>query len=97
MSDNPYQVLGVGVDADEEQIRQRYLALVRQFPPDQQPQQFARIRAAYDVLRDPVKSLEKRLFSLESSETLDALAAREKERMRLRRVPTDTLLLLADD
>ena len=97
MSDNPYQVLGVGVDAGEEEIRQRYLTLVRQFPPDQQPEQFARVRAAYDELRDPVKNLRRRLFSPTATDTIEALAAKEYEKMHQRRVPTDALLLLADD
>jgi len=97
VTDNPHQVLGVNSDAREEDIRQRYLELVRRFPPDREPEQFARIRAAYDALRDPVENLSNRLFSLTAADTIDALAAKEREKLLLRHVPTDVLLLLADD
>ena len=35
----------------------RYLELVRQFPPDQAPERFAAVHAAYDALRDPARRL----------------------------------------
>jgi curved DNA-binding protein CbpA len=34
---DPFTVLGVGEDAGDDQIKQRYLALVRAFPPDREP------------------------------------------------------------
>ena len=51
---DPYEQLGLPPSADETEIRQHYLELVRQFPPDRAPERFAEIRAAYDALRDPV-------------------------------------------
>ncbi|MCL5065345.1 MAG: J domain-containing protein [Firmicutes bacterium] len=47
-----YSGLGVSSQADSETIRQRYLELVRRFPPDTHPEDFAEIRQAYDVLND---------------------------------------------
>ena len=38
MIDDPYVVLGIGPEADEKQIRQRYLQLVREHPPERDPQ-----------------------------------------------------------
>ena len=92
----PYEVLGVSADATEEQIRQRYLALVREFPPEQEPKRFAEIRDAYDQLRDPVVSLERRLFNLTAVDTFDTLLAAERQRQRSRRLPTPVLLSLGE-
>ena len=93
---DPYEVLGVSADATEEQIRQRYLALVREFPPEQEPKRFAEIRAAYDQLRDPVASLERRLFNLTAVDTFDTLLAAERQRQRGKRLPTSVLLSLGE-
>ena len=64
MSD-PYEVLGLADDADEAEIRRRYLELVRQSPPDREPERFAAVRAAYDEVRDPVRRLEAQLFRVD--------------------------------
>jgi curved DNA-binding protein CbpA len=59
---DPFMVLGVGEDAGDEQIKQRYLALVRAFPPDREPERFQAYRAAYEALRDQRKRLEAKLL-----------------------------------
>jgi curved DNA-binding protein CbpA len=59
---DPFTVLGVGEDAGDEQIKQRYLALVRAFPPDREPERFQAYRAAYEALRDQRKRLEVKLL-----------------------------------
>ena len=51
---NHYQVLGVERAADERTIKKAYFTLIRQFPPEKHPEEFKRIRAAYEVLSDPV-------------------------------------------
>ncbi len=48
-----YDLLGVARDADAATVRARYLALVREFPPETHPAQFQAIRTAYDILKDP--------------------------------------------
>jgi curved DNA-binding protein CbpA len=60
--DDPFTVLGVGEDAGDEQIKLRYLALVRAFPPDREPERFQAYRAAYEALRDHRKRLESKLL-----------------------------------
>src|SRR5690349_13940605 len=95
MSD-PYAVLGLPVDADEARIRQRYLDLVRQFPPDQAPERFAAIRAAYDDVRDPRRRLEARLFEPGGGDSLVAIAADLRARLLAGRMPVEALLALAD-
>lgn len=91
---DPYTVLGLESHASQEAIRQQYLTLVRQYPPEREPQRFAEIRAAYDELNDPVTSLKRRLFELSTSETLDAIFDRTLTRLRTRRIATDLLLSL---
>jgi curved DNA-binding protein CbpA len=70
---NPYEVLGLPVDSGDEAIRQRYLELVRQNPPDLQPARFAAIRQAYESLRDLDTRLRLKLFEQGKKETLDAI------------------------
>lgn len=49
----PYDVLGIPRDADEGAIRARYLELVKQYPPDREPERFREIRAAFEAMSDP--------------------------------------------
>lgn len=50
---DPYTILGVGHTASLEEIKKAYFALVRQHPPENDPDAFKQIRAAYEQLRDP--------------------------------------------
>ena len=93
---DPYEVLGVQPGSDGAEIRRRYLQLVRQHPPDRQPDHFVEIREAYDQLRDPEKQLESRLFRMETNDSFDAIIADVKQRLRAARIPTETLLSLAE-
>jgi DnaJ-class molecular chaperone len=96
MSD-PYAVLGLARDADLAAIRQRYLDLVRQFPPDQAPERFAAIRSAYDEVRDPKRRLAVRLFELEGADSLEAIAADLRARLVAGRMTVAALLALAEE
>jgi curved DNA-binding protein CbpA len=91
MSD-PYEVLGLPADSDDEAIRRRYLELVRQFPPEHQPQKFAAVRAAYEALRDLNTRLRYRLFEAGKRETIDALIEEIACRSPRRRMSLKTLL-----
>lgn len=97
MSD-PHEVLGLPRSADEAETRRRYLELVRQSPPDRDPARFAEIRAAYDRVRDPDRRLEAQLFEVDSRDTLEAIAAEVRSRLRARlgHAPLDDLLALAE-
>lgn len=50
----PFRVLGLPADAGEKQVRQRYLELVRQFPPEHEPERFQEIHGAYLAAKDPL-------------------------------------------
>lgn len=93
---DPYEVLGLDGASDEAAIRQRYLELVRQHPPERDAERFAQIREAYDALRDPVRRMNARLFEVRTHDSFDAIHAEALKRLRSARIPTDTLLSLAD-
>lgn len=61
---DPYAELGLAETATEAEIKQAYFALVRQHPPETDPQGFKRIRAAYERLRTPEKRLETDMLRL---------------------------------
>jgi hypothetical protein len=73
---DPFSILGVGEDADDDQIKQRYLSLVRLFPPDREPERFQAYRAAYEALSDQRKRLETKVLT-----TRDAALARIKSHL----------------
>jgi curved DNA-binding protein CbpA len=93
---NPYETLGLPAEADEAQIRSRYLQLVKEFPPDRAPERFATIRAAYDELRNPAALLEKQLFALTTHDSLEALQLDIVRRLEASRFPMALILSLAD-
>ena len=49
---DPFEILGLAVDSDDAAIRRRYLELVKQFSPEHHPEKFAKIRQAYESLKD---------------------------------------------
>lgn len=59
-SADPFLVLGLPRDAGEAEVRARYLALVKQFPPERDPEKFREIRTAFEASKDPL-SIARRL------------------------------------
>jgi curved DNA-binding protein CbpA len=70
---DPYAVLGLPADSDDETIRRRYLELVKRFSPEHHPEKFASIRNAYERLRDLETRLNYRLFEAGKTESIDAI------------------------
>lgn len=89
---DPYEVLGLPPDADDETIRRRYLELVRQFTPEHQPEKFAAIRAAYDNLKDLTLRLRHQLFDCGRNESVHALIEELACRSPSRRLSLEALL-----
>jgi curved DNA-binding protein CbpA len=52
---DPREVLGVSPNAGEEEIRAAYLRKVKEYPPDRAPEEFEKVRNAFETLRDPRK------------------------------------------
>ena len=51
---NAHLILDLKSDASPEELRKAYLNLVRQHPPDRDPEKFRDIHAAYQLLIDPL-------------------------------------------
>lgn len=93
MSD-PFAILGIDAGADDAAIRARYLDLVRQFPPEQAPDRFAAIRAAFERIKTRDDRLRWRLFEAGRHDTLDTIIE-ETMSSSPRRRPTVADLLAA--
>jgi DnaJ-class molecular chaperone len=92
----PNELFGLPSDADEAQIRNRYLELVREFPPDRAPERFAEIREAYDALRDPLPRAERRLFHFSSHDSMKQLQTDIRKHLAAAPLTMDVLLSLAE-
>lgn len=60
--DDHYKVLGLRSNSRQERVKEKYIELVKQYPPEQYPEEFERIRRAYETLRDPIKRQEYNLW-----------------------------------
>ena len=63
---NPYETLGISQKADDDQVRQAYLDLIRRYPPDRFPERFAAISESYQTLKDENSRLQYALFNTDS-------------------------------
>lgn len=70
---DPFLELGLPPESDDAAIRARYLELVKRYPPEQYPQRFARLREAYEAIRDRYRRVTYRLFEKGSHETAEAI------------------------
>jgi curved DNA-binding protein CbpA len=89
---DPHAELGLPADADDETIRRRYLELVKQFSPERDPEKFARIRRAYESLRDLETRLRYRLFEAGKNESIDSILEDLACRTNRRRLSLQALL-----
>lgn len=67
---DPYQLLGIPLQAGDEEIRAAYLRKVKEFPPDRAPHEFEKVRDAYEVLRDPRRRTHHLLLSADPRQPL---------------------------
>jgi curved DNA-binding protein CbpA len=65
--DDPYVVLGLQLGATAEDVRQAYFRMVRIHTPEAQPEEFKRVRAAYEALRSPRRRTELALLAFDES------------------------------
>ena len=80
--ERPYQILGVSLEATDEEIRAAYIAKVKQFPPDRSPAEFERIRDAYALLRDPRRRAMITLFAGNPDAPIVSLIGKRKSERR---------------
>lgn len=62
---DPYAALGISRDATIDAIKDAYFKLVREHPPERDPEAFKTIRAAYDRIRTPERRVETDLLLLQ--------------------------------
>ena len=71
--DDPRQILGITLEAGDEEIRAAYLRKVKEHPPDRSPREFERVRDAYEELRDPRRRARRLLLSADPAQPLVSL------------------------
>jgi len=92
---DPYTTLGVPPDADDAAIRARYLQLVKEFTPEQQPARFAAVRAAYEAVKDLDSRVRLRLFAPGEMHSIDSILEDLQCRTPRPRIALTTLLSTA--
>jgi preprotein translocase subunit Sec63 len=69
---DPRQVLGISPEAGDEEIRAAYLRKVKEYPPDRVPDEFEKVRDAYETLRDPRRRM-RQLLTVDPHQRLSTL------------------------
>jgi curved DNA-binding protein CbpA len=88
---NPFVLLGVPEDADDETIKKAYLQQVRQHPPEREPDLFQAIRVAFEAVKTRRDRLCYHLFQQEPPD-MEALLETALQGGTSRR-PTEQLFL----
>lgn len=60
--ENYYQILNTRANASQLTIKKKYIEMVKLYPPETHPEEFQKVRQAYETLRDPVKRQEYDFF-----------------------------------
>lgn len=79
---SPWAILGVAEDADEKEIRAAYLRQVKVYPPEREPEQFERIRDAYEALQDQGRRIKQMLFAVDPTVPFVSLLQDREDRRR---------------
>ncbi len=53
--DDPFELLGIDYESDEKTARRSYIRLIRRFKPEHAPQEFQRIREAYESVKKAIE------------------------------------------
>lgn len=97
MSEDPFAELGIDENADDETIKRRYLALVRAYPPDRDPERFQALRSAYEAISSRRERVGQKLLHTSGAALarlkLHCLAAPDAERHRPTQTTMTALLL----
>jgi len=80
----PFDILEVKESASDVEIKEAYLKMVRQYPPDRFPEEFKKIKQAYDAIKSLKDRLAFSLFNVPEPD-LDALfmSALKKDKKRI--------------
>lgn len=78
--ETPHAVLGLPASASAEEILRAYRKLIRRYPPELAPEQFARIHRAYQVLTSAGRRME--AVRMAPEEAIDQLFPLPKVRLK---------------
>jgi len=56
--ENFYKILNTRANASQLTIKKKYIEMVKMYPPETHPEEFQKIRQAFETLRDPEKRKE---------------------------------------
>lgn len=93
---SPYETLNLPVNASLEVVKRQYKALIRQFPPEQNPEEFNKIRTAYDHIKSDLfdkKSifpLYKKVLNQQSANTGEPLVSQHEKLITFFETPFNT-------
>lgn len=93
---SPYQIIGVGEQATDEEIKQAYLKLVKANPPERDQQKFRQIQQAYQLIKDEDSRLQYALFGLPELEFEQLLDYAFKQESALQSMAVDDFMQLFD-
>ena len=81
---DPLSVLGLTEPTTDQEVKSAYLALVRQYSPERDPERFQQIRRAYEAASTKKRRLSFALFHSEPPDLVDfvSLALRPKAPQR---------------
>jgi DnaJ-class molecular chaperone len=79
LDEDPQNILGVSQDADAGEIRSAYLNKIKEYPPEKCPQEFERVRDAYEILSDPRHRARAMLQSANPATSLATLLDNQKQ------------------
>lgn len=85
-----FEILEVSEDATDDAIKQAYLQKVKQYPPEQAPEQFQLIRTAYEAIKTKSLRIKYQLFAIVPPEPADIIEHAFKPSL-----PTETAFMQA--
>lgn len=91
---NPYEVLQILPSSDDLQIKESYVRKVKEYPPERFPEEFKKIREAYEAISTPAKRVAYKLFHLEEHD-VQGLAKTLLSGGERKRIPPRRLIEMA--
>jgi curved DNA-binding protein CbpA len=70
-----FDILGVNIDATDDEIKKAYLQKVRIYSPEQAPDEFQKIRSAFDLINTEKKRIKYQLFNIDMPDIFAFLEA----------------------
>ena len=88
----PFEILDIDVSASDSEIKSAYLKKVRQFTPEQFPEEFKKIKEAYNAIGNSKKRIEFALFNVDEPDMNALIVSTIKSRKK--RIDSETFYLM---